>query len=57
MVKRNLVSGGTALANYVMKDVKGYELLRNNLSGMTPTEILQEMKIIQNLSFNFDFDS
>ena len=50
MVKRNLVSGGTALANYVMKDVKGYELLRNNLSGMTPTEILQEMKIIQNLN-------
>lgn len=42
--------GGTALANYVMKDIKGYELLRNNLSGMTPTEILQEMKIIQNLN-------
>ena len=42
--------GGTALANYVMKDVKGYELLRNNLSGMTPTQILQEMKIIQNLN-------
>ena len=42
--------GGTALANYVMKDAKGYELLRNNLSGITPTEILQEMKIIQNLN-------
>lgn len=42
--------GGTALANYVMKDAKGYELLRNNLSGMTPTQILQEMKIIQNLN-------
>ena len=42
--------GGTALANYVMKDTKGYELLRNNLSGVTPTEILQEMKIIQNLN-------
>ena len=42
--------GGIALANYVMKDVKGYELLRNNLSGVTPTEILQEMKIIQNLN-------
>ena len=33
-----------------MKDTKGYELLRNNLSGVTPTEILQEMKIIQNLN-------
>lgn len=42
--------GGTALANYVMKDAKGYELLRNNLSGVTPTEILQEMKIIQDLN-------
>lgn len=42
--------GGTALANYVMKDAKGYELLRNNLSGEMPTEILQEMKIIQNLN-------
>ena len=42
--------GGTALANYVMKDVKGYELLRNNLSGETPTEILHEMKIIQDLN-------
>lgn len=42
--------GGTALANYVMKDAKGYELLRNNLSGETPTEILQEMKIIQDLN-------
>lgn len=42
--------GGTALANYVMKDTKGYELLRNNLSGVTPTEILQEMKVIQNLN-------
>lgn len=39
--------GGTALANYVMKPEKGYELFRNNLSGETPTEILQEMKIIQ----------
>mgnify|MGYP003423947440 FL=1 len=42
--------GGTALANYVMKDAKGYELLRNNLSGETPTEILHEMKIIQDLN-------
>lgn len=39
--------GGTALANYVMKDDKGYELCRNGLSGESPTEILQEMKIIQ----------
>ena len=42
--------GGTALANYVMKDAKGYELLRNNLSGETPTEILHEIKIIQDLN-------
>ena len=42
--------GGTALANYVMKDAKGYELLRNNLSGETPNEILHEMKIIQDLN-------
>ncbi len=42
--------GGTALANYVMKDAKGYELLRNNLSGEIPTDILQEMKIIQDLN-------
>lgn len=42
--------GGTALANYVIKDAKGYELLRNNLSGETPTEILHEMKIIQDLN-------
>ncbi len=42
--------GGNALANYVIKDAKGYELLRNNLSGEMPTEILHEMKIIQDLN-------
>ncbi|MFN3019933.1 relaxase/mobilization nuclease domain-containing protein [Chryseobacterium sp. TY3] len=44
--------GGSALANYVMKHEKGYELCRNNLCGERPTEILQEMKIIQNLNQN-----
>ena len=36
--------GGTALANYVMKDAKGYELLRNNLSGEIPTDICVRRK-------------
>ncbi len=42
--------GGTALANYVMQDEKGYELCRNNLCGEAPTELLQEMQIIQDLN-------
>lgn len=42
--------GGSALANYVMQDEKGYELCRNGLSGEKPTEILHEMKIIQDLN-------
>ncbi len=42
--------GGIALANYVMQDEKGYELLRNGLCGETPSEILNEMKVIQNLN-------
>lgn len=45
-------SGGSALANYVMQDEKGYELCRNNLCGESPKEILKEMKIIQNLNEN-----
>lgn len=42
--------GGTTLANYVMKPEKGYELLRNGVAGETPTELLREMKIIQDLN-------
>lgn len=42
--------GGGALSNYVMKDEKGYELCRNGLSGSTPREITDEMKIIQDLN-------
>lgn len=42
--------GGTALANYVMQPEKGYELMRNDLSGDTPTEVLQEMRVIQDLN-------
>lgn len=39
--------GSGILSTYVMKDGKGYELDRNGLSGTTPEEITQEMKIIQ----------
>lgn len=44
--------GGSALANYVMKEEKGFELCRNALSGEKPTEILHEIKIIQDLNQN-----
>jgi len=40
--------GGTALFNYVVNDEKGYELLRNGLSGITPKEMYSDMSIIQN---------
>lgn len=40
--------GGFSLFNYVINPNKGYELMRNNLCGETPLEIMQEMKIIQN---------
>lgn len=42
--------GGTPLANYIMKPEKGYELLRNGVAGETSTEILREMRIIQDLN-------
>jgi len=40
--------GGTALFNYVINPNKGYELLRNNLSGDTPKDMFQTMQILQN---------
>lgn len=40
--------GGTALFNYVIDAKKGYELLRNNLSGETPKDMFQTMQILQN---------
>ncbi|MEC4116672.1 relaxase/mobilization nuclease domain-containing protein [Myroides phaeus] len=40
--------GGTALFNYVIDSRKGYELLRNNLSGKTPKDMFQTMQILQN---------
>ena len=43
-------SGGSALGNYVMNTSKGYELDRNNLCGESGKEIMQEMKIIQDLN-------
>lgn len=42
--------GGFALFNYVIDLNKGYELMRNNLCGESPFEIMQELKIIQNLN-------
>ncbi|WP_241280341.1 relaxase/mobilization nuclease domain-containing protein [Chryseobacterium cucumeris] len=42
--------GGFALFNYVIDLNKGYELMRNNLCGESPLEIMQELKIIQNLN-------
>ena len=39
--------GGTALFNYVVNDKKGYELLRNDLSGSTPKELFSDMMIFQ----------
>lgn len=44
------VKGGNALANYIMQENKGYELDRNGLSGISPKEIMDEMKIIQSLN-------
>ena len=43
-------SGGGALANYVLGENKGYELDRNLLCGTTPKEIVEEMKMIQDLN-------
>ncbi|SEJ12577.1 Relaxase/Mobilisation nuclease domain-containing protein [Myroides marinus] len=40
--------GGTALFNYVIDTKKGYELVRNNLSGESPKELFQTMQILQN---------
>jgi|SRR5690625_184332 len=48
--KANSCIGGTALANYVMQDVKGYELFRNGVVGETPTEVLHHMRVIQDLN-------
>lgn len=43
-------SGGGALANYVLDENKGYELDRNLLCGSTPKEVVEEMKMIQDLN-------
>lgn len=42
--------GTYTLFRYVFDEDKGYELLRNKLSGETPLDIYNEMKIIQNLN-------
>ncbi|EPE9900237.1 putative mobilization protein BmgA [Flavobacterium psychrophilum] len=43
-------SGGGALGNYICDERKGYELDRNNLCGLTPKEIFEEMTMIQDLN-------
>ena len=43
-------SGGGGLANYVIDEEKGYELDRNLLCGDNPKEIMEEMKMIQDLN-------
>lgn len=40
-------TGGGSLLNYIIDNSKGYELLRNNLSGLNSKEIIDEMNIIQ----------
>ncbi len=47
IAKVSSCKGGTALFGYVVNDKKGYELDRNFLSGQTPKELSDEMKIIQ----------
>lgn len=39
--------GGTALFQYVVNEEKGYELLRNGLSGITPKELYSDMSVFQ----------
>jgi hypothetical protein len=43
-------NGGGALANYVLDENKGHELDRNLLCGVTPKEMVEEMKMIQDLN-------
>ncbi|MGJ8744423.1 relaxase/mobilization nuclease domain-containing protein [Polaribacter sp.] len=45
--KAKSCTGGTALFNYVVNENKGYELLRNNISGMTPKEMFSDFSILQ----------
>lgn len=48
IAKVSSCKGGSALFAYVVNEQKGYELDRNFLSGQTPKEMYEEMKIIQN---------
>lgn len=45
--KAKSCSGGTALFNYVVNEKKGYELLRNDLSGTTPKDLFLDMMVFQ----------
>ena len=48
IAKAKTCIGGTALFNYVINPNKGYELVRNNLSGETPKDMFLTMQILQN---------
>jgi len=45
--KAESCKGGGRLFGYVIDDKKGYELMRNNLAGISPKEISYNMSIIQ----------
>jgi hypothetical protein len=51
IAKAKASPGGSALFSYVVNDKKGYELLRNDLSGTSPSELHSDMAIFhqQNL--------
>ncbi|MBB1139025.1 MULTISPECIES: relaxase/mobilization nuclease domain-containing protein [Myroides] len=48
IAKAKTCIGAAALFNYVINPNKGYELVRNNLSGETPKDMFQTMQILQN---------
>ncbi|MFV0505406.1 MAG: relaxase/mobilization nuclease domain-containing protein [Bacteroidales bacterium] len=48
IAKASSCIGGTALIGYVVNPKKGYELERNNLSGVKASELYESMRVIQN---------
>lgn len=48
IAKAKSCPGGTALFKYVIDDKKGYEIARNNLSGISPREMFHTMQVLQN---------
>lgn len=47
IAKAKSCPGGTALFNYVIDERKGYEITRNNLSGISPREMFLAMQVLQ----------